>query len=284
MLRNFVDLVACLIQVYICSEVICILFPIKENRSQSFWAIYGMQMVSYFVVNYIFYRTSLERLLCGIVIFAVGGLLAFDGSRIRRMRLGLFTYFTFFLVDVAVQFLMFPSYVIVKLIPVDQKMFGRNLATLAIFVVYIVCEMFFEKREERQSKSVMTMALGMAVAQLVILNVLLDISRDDLLANTVFLTAISSLIMMGGFLVVNELSRQMITQEKKRAELEQMTLEQQYQYDYYKKAYEQSEEIRDIRHDMRNQLQTVEVLLQSEEEKDRKRAKEMIQQLSGKVV
>ena len=70
---------------------------------------------------------------------------------------------------------------------------------------------------------------------------------------------------------------------EKLHELEKRELERRYQYDYYQKAYTRSEEIRDMRHDMRNQLQAIQYLFQSEEEESRRRAEEMVNQLCEKV-
>lgn len=106
-----------------------------------------------------------------------------------------------------------------------------------------------------------------------ILNILALSNPEELIENGIMITAVGSLLLIGGFLVVNELFQQMLVQQKKQAELEQMVLEQEYQYDYYKKAHKQSEYMRDMRHDMRNQLQTVGALLQLDTPKDRECAR-----------
>lgn len=95
MLRSAVDLVACLMQTYIGSNIICILFPIKENRSRSFTAIFIMQLVSYFLVNYIFSSTPMERIYCGTVIFIVGAMAAFEGRWVKKIGLGILMYVFF---------------------------------------------------------------------------------------------------------------------------------------------------------------------------------------------
>ena len=51
-----------------------------------------------------------------------------------------------------------------------------------------------------------------------------------------------------------EMFYQLIRQQRKQNDLEQKMLEKEYQYNYYKLAYTQGEELRDIRHDMKNQL------------------------------
>lgn len=285
MLRSAVDLVACFMQTYIGSNIICILFPIKENRSRSFSAVFIMQLMSYFLVNYIFSATPMERICCGTVIFIVGAMAAFEGGWVKKVGLGILMYGFFLLIDLSLQFLIFPSYTetIMSLPPLDQKMLGRNLGAAALFFVYLICAMFFEKREVKQPKSVFCLALGFIVTQVGILNILALSNPKELIENGITITAVGSLLLIGGFLVVNELFQQMLVQQKKQAELEQMTLEQEYQYDYYKKAHEQSEYMRDMRHDMRNQLQTVSALFQLDTPKDRERAREMIQQLGEKL-
>ena len=60
-------------------------------------------------------------------------------------------------------------------------------------------------------------------------------------------------------------------------------LEKRYQFDYYKLAYAKGEELRDIRHDIRNQLQAMEHLLHSEKREDKKRVEQMFVKLSDRV-
>lgn len=76
---------------------------------------------------------------------------------------------------------------------------------------------------------------------------------------------------------------EMVRQQKKKNEMEQSLLEKQYQYDYYILAKEKAEQVRDLRHDMRNQLQTVQYLMCSEMEDEKKHAREMFENLEEKV-
>lgn len=76
---------------------------------------------------------------------------------------------------------------------------------------------------------------------------------------------------------------EIIRQEKKKNEIERSRLEKQYQYDYYILAKEKAEQVRDLRHDMRNQLQTVQYLISSETEDEKNHAREMLKNLEEKV-
>ena len=81
-----------------------------------------------------------------------------------------------------------------------------------------------------------------------------------------------------------EMFYQLIRQQRKQNDLEQKMLEKEYQYNYYKLAYTQGEELRDIRHDMKNQLQAVHYLLYSENIADRKTAEQMLEDLTDKMI
>ena len=80
-----------------------------------------------------------------------------------------------------------------------------------------------------------------------------------------------------------EMFYQLIRQQRKQNDLEQKMLEKQYQYNYYKLAYTQGEELRDIRHDMKNQLQAMDYLLYSRSDEDRKTAEKMLENLTDKM-
>ena len=151
---------------------------------------------------------------------------------------------------------------------------------MCVFVLYMMYELH---ENHKKTRGIAVLALCLGIVQFVILDLLSRSNPKDMVDSRLVITVLFSVIAIGGFLVVNELFTRIWEQQKKQDDLEQMALEQQYQYDYYKKAYEQSEKIRDIRHDMRNQLQTVEVLLHSEQEKDRIRGNEMIERLGEKI-
>ena len=108
-------------------------------------------------------------------------------------------------------------------------------------------------------------------------------NASALTANAVVLSVFYSGVVIVGYFFVLQLFELVVQQQKKQSELEQISLERRYQYDYYQKAYTRSEEIRDMRHDMRNQLQAIQYLFQSEEEESRRRAEEMVNQLCEKV-
>lgn len=178
---------------------------------------------------------------------------------------------------------IFLSYIIVNYIfslpPMEQKLLGRNLGTAAVFIVYIVFELYINRKKERRLKHIIMLALSLGVVQMFILDILSKSNPAGMIENRISITIFFSIIMIGGYLVVMELFQSIQRQQQKQAELEKMALERQYQYDYYQQAYIRSEEIRDMRHDMRNQLQTIQYLFHSEEEDSRMRAEEMVNQL-----
>lgn len=282
MLRFWIDLVACTIQAYIVCSITCMIFPMREPHRKSFLIIFVQLMTTYFLVNYYFWQTPFRRIICGIFIHVIFGYFAFEGNRIKKILYPILEYFLFLLMDVALQFFFFRSFTenIVKLPPLDQKLLGRNMATASLFLIYVVGEAIVKRKEEKQKIGIRVLAIVFAFVQLQILNVLGQSNPEDMIESRIFITAIFSMIMIGGFFIVTEMYQSVLRQQEKQKELEQMALEKEYQYDYYKTAVAQGERLRDLRHDMRNQLQTVEYLIQSESEEDRKRAEEMVKKLS----
>lgn len=282
MLRFWIDLVACTIQNYMACSITCMIFPMREPRRKSFLIILVQLMVSYFFINYIFWETPFQRISCGVLVYIIIGYFAFDGRTIRRIMYPLLEYLLFLLLDLSLQLFLFPNFmeIIMKLPPLDQKLIGRNMATASLFLIYVVGEAIVKRKEEKQKIGIRVLAIVFAFVQLQILNVLGQSNPEDMIESRLFITAIFSMIMIGGFLIVTEMYQSVLRQQEKQKELEQMALEKEYQYDYYKTAVAQGERLRDLRHDMRNQLQTVEYLIQSESEEDRKRAEEMVKKLS----
>lgn len=285
MLRFWIDLVACMLQGYITAAIVCRIFIVKKPLSRSYFLAFLQVMVSYFVVNYVFMETPAQRIISGTIINILIGFFYFEGRRAKQVLSGIAQYMMFLMMDLSLQFFLFPSFteVIMKLPPLEQKVIGRNLATAALFLIYTVVEMFAQRKEGTQKAGIMALAVTFGVVQLEILEVLAMSNPEKVVESRLFITAIFSVIMMGGFLLVHEMYKLMLNQQRKKAELEQIALEKMYQYDYYKKAFVQGERIRDIRHDMRNQLQTVEYLLCSESEEDRRRAEEMVEVLLEKA-
>lgn len=97
------------------------------------------------------------------------------------------------------------------------------------------------------------------------------------------ITFIFSFVLVMEYFLTMEIFRESLEQKEKESELEQMRLKQKYEYDYYQFAQKQGEEIRDIRHDLRNQLQTIQYMLKYGNKKEEKIGKEMLEQLKIKL-
>lgn len=123
----------------------------------------------------------------------------------------------------------------------------------------------------------------MAVCELVFLFFMLYLISENGTRYIIMVTAFSCILVLLGYYLTTEMFYEIIRQEKKKIELEREKLEQKYQYDYYILARNHGEKSRDLRHDMRNQLQTVQYLLQAKEEEEKERAEEMLEKLRRKI-
>ena len=280
-MRVFAELMAATVQTYILAAFVCQIYKIKRPSKKSFCIAYLKIILSYFIVNYIFSKTPMQRIISGTLVFIIIGFLLFEGKWLRQILCGVYEYILFLFIDLITQFLVFPAFskLIFSLPPMEQKLLGRNLGTAAVFIVYIVFELYINRKKERRLKHIIMLAPSLGIVQMFILDILSKSNPAGMIENRILITIFFSMIMIGGYLVVMELFQSIQRQQQKQAELEKMALERQYQYDYYQQAYIRSEEIRDMRHDMRNQLQTIQYLFHSEEEDSRMRAEEMVNQL-----
>ena len=169
-------------------------------------------------------------------------------------------YWASFLIVYIQQFLASFEELIESLPPLDQRILGRNIATAAVFIILILYDLYIHRKDGKYIKSIMGLGIGLGVVQMVTLNLISSSNLKGMIEGKSIISMFFSMVMIGGYLVVMELFQSIQRQQQKQAKLEQMALERRYQYDYYQKAYTRSEAIRDMRHDMRNQLQAIQYL------------------------
>ena len=122
---------------------------------------------------------------------------------------------------------------------------------------------------------------AMAIVQWIILGAMFQTNAGGIIINAVSISFIFSTVLMVGYIVVMELYRAMIKRQEKKNELEQMRLETQQLYELYQQVLGQEEDLRNLRHDLKNQLQAIQYLITTENE--RERALQMLNELRNKI-
>ncbi len=156
----------------------------------------------------------------------------------------------------------------------------RIIYTFVVYFFLMIIQLVINWKKSRDLKLLVIISTILVVFELFFIIIFYTVSENET-RYIVMITAFSSILMLFGYYLNMEMFYEMIRQEKKKTKLEKERLEQKYQYDYYILAREYGEKARDLRHDMRNQLQTVQYLFQSEE--DTKRAEEMVEKLKKRI-
>lgn len=278
MILKITDFFACSVQIYMLSNL---MLKMNKSRYESYVVsnIISLSVLAvlYFCVNYAitFYWA---KILCSFVFFAIYGYIMFEGNLFCKIWGGLSGYFIYVLLEFSCMYLFF-IYLPVDMIHVEITegiIIARNFYNVIAYVVIIILELFMRRKESRYLKYITLLAVVLAGCQTVIMSELFQFNMDSMLGHTLILTFLVSGIIILGYFITMELFYQFIYQKKRQYELEQKQLEKKYQYNYYLLAYEQGEQIRDLRHDIRNQLQTIQYLLSSEIENEQDQAENMI--------
>ena len=226
-----------------------------------------------------------ERPVVGMGIMLFYAVLALEGTVFQNIK----RFILYYIVSAALEMVVVVC-CLSWLLPVDFRViFTTNLMIAKIintFVTYffiMVIQLVINWKKSRELKLLVGISAILVVCELIFLFVLFYIVSENGTKYIVMISAFASAIVMLGYYLMTEMFYEMIRQQEKKSELEQERLEQKYQYDYYMLAREQGESARDLRHDMRNQLQTVQYLMQAENEEDRRRAEEMLEKLRRKI-
>lgn len=152
-----------------------------------------------------------------------------------------------------------------------------------MYILIIIWDMWRQKNKEKLIRYVMIINFVIGLIQLSMLFGLIQTNRSIFEDNAYMMTVISNMFLLIGYFIVTEVFEEISKQQQREKEMEKIKAERQYQYNYYQLAQRQGEEIRDIRHDLRNQLQTIQYLLESEDEKETEIGKEVFENLKKRV-
>ncbi len=152
-----------------------------------------------------------------------------------------------------------------------------------LYIIFLVWEIWQQKNKEKLTRYITGINIIIALIQLFMLLGMVQKSFSTFEQNRYSMTIISNLFLLLGYFIVTEVFGELIKQQEKESEMKKMKSERRYQYNYYRLAQKQGEEIRDIRHDLRNQLQTIQYMLKSRDEQGEKTGREMFEKLKERV-
>lgn len=213
--------------------------------------------------------------------------IVFEGNIIKRACMGLVIYALSIILEFFVVFTFLPWFPKVSYSDVSislHSLIMKNMYNIMYYLVYIIMGLIGKKQYYGKGlKKIFILSVILTISQSLMLIVLLKANAEGMK-----LYACSFIIVYSGILLISyqltmEMFSQTIENQQRKNELEQKMLEKRYQFDYYKLAYAKGEELRDIRHDIRNQLQAMEHLLHSEKREDKKRVEQMFVKLSDRV-
>lgn len=284
-LINITDFLVGFVQAYMLGGFMSKYFKTKYSYGKSLFISTLILQISYLITNYIVYDRSV-RVMMGILEFCTIGCIIYTGTLRRKIGQSLLVYGGFAGLDVLCTMIFYPWLKLVyerDLYISTRLLLGRSTFNMTMYMILVLIELVTQWKRNKGVKQISLLVFIMGFSQIWIFYVLYELDAQQVTDSAVLMAAFYSLVIVLGYFVVMEAFRQMEMQQHKQAELEQMALEKQYQYDYYQKAYAQGERLRDMRHDMRNQLQTVGALMQSNVDQDKNLAKEMVDKLAGRM-
>lgn len=225
------------------------------------------------------------RVACGIGITGFYGIFGLEGTVIQNIKRTIVYYISLALLElVTIRWFSFPFSLDYHNVAITAELvLARVIYTFLAYFFIMIMQLVINWKKSRDLKLLVIISAILVGFELVILFVLIYAMAGNETRYIVIITAFSCVLVIFGYYLMTEMLYEMIRQQEKKSELEREKLEQKYQYDYYILAREQGEKARDLRHDMRNQLQTVQYLMQAEDEEDKERAEIMLENLRKKI-
>lgn len=284
MIISIIDFILVVVQAYMLSNFICRYLPIQYPYLKSMVISITSLYVQYLILNHLVFNVLL-RLILGIVCFIVTGVFLFRTSIIKRIFFALIEYVVFVGLDVMVRVVFFPwmGILLSEEIQISYRLLlGRCLYNVNLYLLVIALEYLLQKKKE--SRYVYFLAVLLGVGQVFMMNCLYENDPFYLVNKASMFSLVYSMVIILGYFITREIYQQMVNKQKKQIELEQMEMESQYQYELYCKTVEKNEHIRDLRHDMRNQLQTARYLLNISKDDNKEKVETILFDLKEKIM
>lgn len=164
-----------------------------------------------------------------------------------------------------------------------QLYIGKILFLPNMYLCIIMFDIWRRRNEDKLTKQIIMLNFIIGWIQFFMLYRMVQRQSIAFLDYAYVATVISNMALFIGYFMATEVFMEMSRQQQRKSEMEKLRAEKQYQYNYYQLAQRQGEEIRDIRHDLRNQLQAIQYLLKTGDEKGEQIGKEMLENLKQRV-
>lgn len=275
-----------IVQTYMIFNFICKLWPSKHNWIKGNIITICMILVAYCNSCYLMLRIPpILRFWLGIAQVSLYIVLMAEGTLLQNIKRGFLASFINLLLEAILTFSVH------SLIPINQRLIlldnnlvlFRILFSLVFYLYVSIVEIIMYWNKNRNLKIIAITSAFFSVCEMVLLIVWIYIITGKETPHLIVMSAFYSILLMLSYYIMTEMLYEILRQQKKKYELEQTFLEQKYQYNYYILAKEQAEQARDLRHDMRNQLQTIQYLMENETDKEKKHAEKMLKKLEKKV-
>ena len=283
---EIMDFFTAIVQSLIWAYALCRFNPVKKKFIVSVLISTFVFLSSGMVCMYIIGQKFFIRLIFITFYYGITALYIIDDKWWKRLlRMGVFELgilaIDIFCITVAFPMIYYGTYTYLS---AEVSLLARNLYNLIVYLVIVLGETYIRFRE----KVLYADRIGML--QLLLVGsqsmILIFLYRFNLKIGIIHVTGVSLfsvLLIFIDYFVTNEFFRQIIKQQKRETQLEQEMLKRQYQYDYYLLAQKEGEEIRDLRHDMKNHLQAMSYLVQLDGKEEQQRALEMLERLKQKL-
>lgn len=284
---NFlVDCIAISIQCYLLARMVSEHFPVKEPKEKSFKLVFLQMWTGCIASTVIFVNGSpLQKILSGVLVYIIFGLFVYKGKLILKIGLSFLLYAILLMLDFMLQFIMFGEFIeVVKTMPpFEMNLLARLLGTPMVFLICLGVEFLMSRQKGLVITALTGLGVAMALIQWMIIDILFTANSAGMIQDCVVMSFIFSSVLMGGYIVVTEMFRIKMRQQEKEIELEQIRLKTRYQYDLYQQALEQGEQLRNLRHDMRNQLQTMQYLVGTKGKDGKDHALQMLDEMKNRM-
>lgn len=271
-----------LLHTFLISEFMCKILKLKYAR----WKSLSFCWTGIFIFSsFINYCVSIYwlKVLIGVTNVVLIALMISEEKIIVKIVKGILGYFFFTALDIFCAFIIIPWYFpdgVLSLEITPNLVLSRMIYGMIVYLILIIVEMVANWRKSFLFFLISCLFITLGMAEMLILyNVCLG-NQAGLKENFIILAVVCSASIMLQYFVSIDIFHHVILQNQRDAELEQIKQERNYQYEYYLSAYQQNEQLRDMRHDMRNYLQTIQFLM--EDDMDQKKAEQMIQELLQK--
>lgn len=164
-----------------------------------------------------------------------------------------------------------------------DAMLGENIYNILIYIIFIGRKLYTGRKTRQRFVYISLISCLFAVGQIIFYYYLFLSNPTGLNNKIIGIATICSLVVLFVHGAMLELMERITENQKRQNVEEKKLLEKKYQYDYYLLAEEQTAAVKKINEDMKNQLQAVQSLMESEEEEKKREAEKILDELEEEI-